>query len=145
MKSTFGHGQPAGRVMLLLVLVMLVGCGYGVAVRTPTPPPTPKPPISKQAALTVSPSNNSTYSVAVNSGDRLTGTFTISGGSGNDINFLVKDPTGNTVLSGGRVSKNWQFDFVCLSTGSYQLVFDNSFSNVSNKAINLNLKVYPKD
>ncbi|MBI4330610.1 MAG: protein kinase [Chloroflexi bacterium] len=139
-----------------VVLILVIGVAVGPkllqgelsrqsTVTTPTPSPTPKPPISKEAALTVSPGKSGAYFVSVDSGDRLTGTFTISGGSGNDISFLIKDPTGNTVLTVGRVSTNWQFDFVCLFTGSYQLVFDNSFSSVSNKAVNLNLKVYPKN
>jgi hypothetical protein len=127
---------------VFLLTFLFISCGYGVTISTP--PPTPKPPVTKQAALTVAAGESSVYFISVNAGDRLTGTFTISGGSGNDVNFSVKDPTGNTVLTGGRVSRNWQFDFVCASTGSYQLLFDNSFSLVSNKAVNLNMTVYPK-
>lgn len=127
-----------------LVLFALMGCssgGGGYQFQSPIKP-APPPPITQQHSLTVAPGTAKVIFVSVNTGDRLTGSFTIEGGSGNDINFSVKDPLGNVVLSGGRVSNSWRFDFVCASTGSYQLNFDNGFSLVSNKAINLTTTVY---
>ena len=131
--------------MLLIAVLTLVGCsgsgGGGYQFQAPIKK-APPPPVTQQQSFTVAPNQAKTVFISVNAGDRLTGSFTIEGGSGNDVNFSVKDPSGNTMSSGGRVSNSWQFDFVCASTGSYQLSFDNSFSVISNKAINLTTTVY---
>jgi predicted small lipoprotein YifL len=129
-------------VLLVMVMLTLAGCGGGgIQIQSPIKKATP-PPVTQQQAFTVAPNQIRTVYVSVSAGDRLTGSFTIQGGSGNDVDFSIKDPSGNTVSSGGRVSSSWQFDFVCSSTGSYQLLFDNGFSIVSNKAINLTTTVY---
>jgi len=129
-------------VLLILSLFTLLGCGgRGIQFQAPIKP-APAPPVTQKQAITVAPGVSKVIFVSVNASDRLTGTFTIQGGSGDDIDFSVKDPSGNVVLNGGRVSDRWQFDFVCASTGSYQISFSNSFSIVSNKAINLTTTVY---
>jgi len=130
--------------LFTLILFAIVGCGSGGGGYQFQAPikPAPPPPITQQQSFTVASGTAKVIFVSVNTGDRLTGSFTIEGGSGNDVNFSVKDPLGNVVLSGGRVSKSWRFDFVCASTGSYQLNFDNGFSVVSNKAVNLTTTVY---
>jgi len=130
--------------LFTLILSAIVGCGSGGGGYQFQAPikQAPPPPITQQQSFTVAPSQAKTVFISVNAGDRLTGSFTIEGGSGNDVNFSVKDPSGNTVLSGGRVSKRWQFDLVCASSGSYQILFDNGFSVVSNKAINLTTTLY---
>lgn len=131
-------------VLLVMAMLTLVGCGGGgggYQLQSPLKRE-PPPPITQQQSFTVAPNQAKTIFVSVNVGDRLTGSFTIEGGSGNDVNFSIKDPSGNTVSSGGRVSGSWQFDFVCASTGSYQILFDNGFSFFSNKAINLTTTIY---
>jgi hypothetical protein len=70
-------------------------------------------------------------------GQKFTGSLAISGGSGNDINFWVTDPTGATILNLGRVSQGGSFDFTAQASGAYTLYFDNSFSLLSSKTASL--------
>jgi hypothetical protein len=70
-------------------------------------------------------------------GQKFTGSLAISGGSGNDINFRVTDPTGATILNLGRVSVGGSFDFTAQESGAYTLYFDNSFSLLSSKTVSL--------
>lgn len=129
--------------LFALTAFAIVGCGSSGGYQFQAPiKPAPPPPITQQQSFTVGSGTAKVIFVSVNSGDRLTGSFTVEGGSGNDVNFSVKDPLGNVVLNGGRVSKNWRFDFVCASAGSYQLNFDNGFSVLSNKAVNLTTTIY---
>jgi hypothetical protein len=128
------------RVLPIIALLVLAGCGK-YQFQTPIKP-TPPPPVTQQQSFTVAPNQAKTIFVSANTGDRLTGSFTIQGGSGNDVNFSIKDPVGNVALNGGRVSNMWQFDFVCPSTGSYQIVFDNRFSIISKKTIDLTTTIY---
>jgi hypothetical protein len=130
---------------IMAILLMLVGCGGsgggGIQFQAPIKQ-TPPPPTTQQQSFTVAANQANTVFISANSGERLTGSFTIQGGSGNDVNFSVKDLSGNTVLNGGRVSNSCQFDFVCASTGSYQIQFSNTFSIMSSKAVNLTTVVY---
>lgn len=129
---------------LIAAILAIAGCSGASGIELQSPiKKAPPPPITNQQALTISPDQAKTVFISASAGDRLAGSFSVQGGSGNDVNFLIKDPSGNTVVNGGRVSNNWQFDFVCASTGSFQIVFDNSFSVISNKAINLTTTLYP--
>lgn len=128
-------------ILLIMMLLILAGCGEKYQFQPPIKS-APPPPVTQQQSFIIAPNQAKTISVAVNVGDRLTGSFTIEGGSGNDVNFSMKDPQGNVVLNGGRVSNTWQFDFVCGSTGSYQIVFDNRFSIISKKAVTLTTTIY---
>ena len=136
--------QSLSFLLPILTVLILAGCSSGGGYQFQSPiKPAPPPPIVKQQSFTVAPNEAKAVPISVNSGDRLTGSFAIEGGRGNDVNFYVKDALGNLILDGGRVSNNWQFDFVCASSGSYQLNFDNGFSIISNKAINLKIILYP--
>jgi hypothetical protein len=73
----------------------------------------------------------------VNSGYKITGSFQVTGGSGNDIKFWITDPEGNTILNLGTVSKGTSFDFTASKSGIYILHFDNSFSLISSKVVSL--------
>ena len=72
---------------------------------------------------------------------QVTGSLTISGGSGNDINFWVTNPQGTTILNDGRVSQGTSFEFTAQSSGAYTLHFDNSFSTVSTKTVSYTLHI----
>ena len=63
--------------------------------------------------------------------------MSITGGSGNDLNFWVTDPTGGVVLNQGRVSQGTRFAFTASTAGGYTLHFDNSFSLFSGKLVTL--------
>lgn len=126
-------------LLLILALTLgVVGCGSGGGGGYQPA----SIPITRSQTFTVAPNQIQSVFIPVNAGDRLTGSFSIQGGSGNDINFSVKDPLAHVILNQGRVSQNWQFDFVCSSTGSYEICFDNSFSTFSNKVVDLTTRVY---
>ena len=74
-------------------------------------------------------------------GDKFSGALSISGGSGNDVDFWVTDPNGNTIVNSGRVSSGRTFDFTCTKNGAYALHFDNSFSIFSSKFVSLSYDV----
>lgn len=64
------------------------------------------------------------------------GSFSVSGGSGNTIDFYVTDPDGNRIVNLGRVSQE-EFEFTTQNSGAYTLYFDNSFSWFSSKVVTL--------
>lgn len=78
--------------------------------------------------------------INLNSSDSVMGTITISGGSGNDINFYVTDPNGNTILQYNHTS-SLNFSFTAQAKGAYTLHFDNSFSPDSGKSVVLNYTI----
>jgi hypothetical protein len=110
------------------------------------PEPTPHSDLIANTTFNVPSSTWSFYTVDVTSAmltPHLEGTFTASGGSGNDIKVLVMTATdyinwsnGHTVYpeyNSGQLTTG-SFD-VYLSVGSYYLVYDNSFSTLSDKNV----------
>jgi hypothetical protein len=73
-------------------------------------------------------------------GDKVSGSITVSGGGGNDINFYVTDPNGNTILRYDRATQT-SFSFTATTTGTYTMHFDNSFSIFSSKSVTLDYTV----
>lgn len=66
----------------------------------------------------------------------------ISGGSNNDINLSITDPSGNSVLVSQRVSGAYNSQtFVATTSGLYTFTFDNGFSLISSKSVTGNLKI----
>ena len=62
------------------------------------------------------------------------------GGAGNDINFFVTDPKGNSILRYDRATRT-SFSFTASMTGTYVLHFDNSFSIISSKSVTLSHRI----
>lgn len=81
-----------------------------------------------------------TVSLNLNQGDKVTGSITVSGGSGNDVTFTIQDPNGNTVKSYSHTTSN-SFEFTASESGTYKLVFDNTFSLLSSKSVTLDYSV----
>jgi hypothetical protein len=77
----------------------------------------------------------------LNTGQKFTGSLSISGGSGNDVNFRITDPQGTTILDLGRVSQGKSFDFTAQASGAYTFYFDNTFSLLSTKTVSLTYDV----
>lgn len=108
------------------------------ATFTPTPvptwTPTPTPvPISKSASFKV-PAGD-TYEVSVIppwDGASVQGFMQTD----LDINFLIKDPLGNSLADWGRVTST-DFSFRTQSRGTYKLVFDNTFSVFTSKNVSV--------
>jgi hypothetical protein len=92
---------------------------------------------SSVQTVQVAPLSQETLVFNLDSGQQFTGSLSISGGSGNDINFWITDPTGATILNLGRVSQGRSFDFTAQASGAYTFYFDNSFSLLSTKTVSL--------
>lgn len=76
-----------------------------------------------------------TLTFNLNNGDSVSGSVSVTGGSGNDINFYITNPAGAQIYSAGRVSGGTSFSFTADSSGAYILHFDNSFSLLSSKQV----------
>ncbi len=129
-----------------LAAVALLAAGLSVVACHHTPQPTPHSHLVANSTFNVPAATWSFYTIDVTSemlSPHLQGTFTASGGSGNDIVVIVMTETdyinwsnGHAVYpeySSGQVTTG-SFD-VYLSTGSYYLVYDNSFSAVADKNV----------
>jgi emp24/gp25L/p24 family/GOLD len=82
-----------------------------------------------------------TLTFNLNSGDKVSGSVSITGGSSNDINFYVTNPSGARIYDAGRVSGGTSFSFTADSSGAFILHFDNSFSLLSNKQVTVSYDV----
>lgn len=76
----------------------------------------------------------------LDSGLRLTGSFSVKGGN-NDINFKVTDPVGNTIIDLGRVTGGTSFEFTINRDGNYTVIFNNSFSTLASKTITMSYDI----
>ena len=77
--------------------------------------------------------------VGLSDGDKVSGSITVSGG-GNDIDFYVTDPNGNTILRYDRATQT-SFSFTASTAGTYTMHFDNSFSIFTSKSVTLDYTV----
>jgi hypothetical protein len=64
----------------------------------------------------------------LNSGEKMSGSISISGGLNNDIGFYITNPTGAQIYNAGRVSGGTAFSISADTAGAYTLHFDNSFA-----------------
>lgn len=87
--------------------------------------------------VSISPMTTRILTFNLNQGQRFSGSLSISGGSGNDIDFWVTNPVGVTILGLGRVSQGRQFAFTADRDGGYALHFGNTFSLISTKTVTL--------
>lgn len=90
--------------------------------------------------FTVPPFQEVTRSFGLKKGDKVSGSISVVGGTGNDVDFYVTDPQENTVLSYDRVTQT-SFSFTASTTGTYVLHFDNSFSWISSKSVTLDYTI----
>ena len=96
---------------------------------------------SQVQSIQVSPGYEQTLTYNLSSGQTFSGSISISGGSGNDVNFWVTNPQGASILNYGKVSGGTSFEFTAQSSGAYTLHFDNSFSIISSKSVYLTYDV----
>jgi hypothetical protein len=82
---------------------------------------------SSVESVEVSPLTEQMLVFNLQTGQKFTGSLSISGSSGNDINFWITDPQGTTILNLGTVSQGTSFDFTPQASGAYTFYFDNSF------------------
>jgi preprotein translocase subunit SecG len=96
---------------------------------------------SQVSSINVDAGYSNTLTYNLDSGQRFSGSISISGGSGNDVNFWVTNPQGAKIVNSGRVSGGTSFDFTAQSSGAYTLHFDNAFSIFSSKSVQLTYDV----
>lgn len=142
---------PARRVMLAKLVAVVSAVIITLAAAAPV---TPVQAQSNRAGIvaepfTVEPGHYRYYPFTV--GDRATvaGRFRAQGGSGNDVEVFILDEDGfenyknghrvQTYYNSGRVTVGTIN--VTLGSGRYYLVFNNSFSTVSNKAVNARIEL----
>lgn len=82
--------------------------------------------VQASQTFTIPPLSEKTVSVNLNQGDSVSGTFSVSGGTGIGIDFMVTDPNGEQLLSYNYTSFT-NFSFSASINGTYLLSFDNSF------------------
>jgi hypothetical protein len=116
------------QILLLTLSVMLILSFAAVALCVQT--------------FTVPSLSQTTQILSLNAGDAVEGSITVSGGLTNDINFNVTDPNGNTIISYSRVTQT-PFIFQAQTTGTYTLIFDNSFSLLTSRSVTLDYLVKP--
>jgi hypothetical protein len=89
--------------------------------------------------FTVPPGQEVVRTVGLSKGDKVSGSITVSGGTGYDIDFYVSDPNENTILRYDG-AKQTSFSFTASTTGTYTMHFDNSpraYSVFSSKSVTL--------
>jgi hypothetical protein len=90
--------------------------------------------------LTVPPRDIITRSLNLREEDRVSGSISVIGGSGNDIDFYVVSPDDIVVLRIERLTHK-DFSFEAEKGGTYVLHFDNSFSVLVSKQVTLNYSI----
>jgi emp24/gp25L/p24 family/GOLD len=95
---------------------------------------------SASETFTVPVSQETDRIINLNAGDTVQGSLEVSGGSGNDINFIVTDNHNNIILEYNHTSV-LNFSFMAQKGGSYTLHFINSFSLDSAKSVTLDYNV----
>ena len=80
------------------------------------------------------------FDIPLEQGVRLGGSYSVSGGSGNDVEVALLDSSNRVMINSGRVSGYGQLSTM-LSRGSYKLLFDNRFSTFSSKSISPDIKL----
>jgi len=98
------------------------------------------PPVSTSIVsntITVAPGTTQKFTFSVPAGAsnaHISGTFSATGGSGNDIIVYVSDSYGNALYNSGQVTTG-NFNVNLTAGSNYSLVFDNTFSTVSSKTV----------
>ncbi len=139
-------------LVLVVAIITIAACGEETPATptlaprptpTPTPQPTPTPlPVIYEDTIVIDPGAVIFVPISAQELNRIMGELTIEGGSGNDINFRIVDPFGNTIQDVGRISNQRSFAFVASVVGNYRLEFDNSFSIFSNKVVTYSVIVH---
>lgn len=71
----------------------------------------------------------------------MSGSVSVSGGSGNDANFYITGPAGAKIYNAGRISGGTTFAFTADTSGAHVLHFDNSYSIVDEKYVTVSYKI----
>lgn len=96
--------------------------------------------VADNANFTIQPQDEHVITLNLREGDRVSGSFSSVGSDEFGINFYVRDPYGR-IIQGYDNTAHASFSFVADQTGSFQLHFNNSFSQASAKTIALNYNI----
>ncbi len=96
---------------------------------------------SEVRQFSVDPASQIVWTANLDKSDELSGSISVTGGSGNDLNFWITDPSGGTILDKGRVSQGTSFSLTADISGGHTLHFDNSFSAFSSKLVTLTFDI----
>lgn len=142
---------PARRAMLAKLVAAISAV---IITLTAAAPVTPVQAQSNRAGIvtepfTVEPGQYRYFTFTVGDRASVAGRFRAQGGSGNDVEVYILDEDGfenyrnghrvQTYYNSGRVTVGTIN--VTLGSGRYYLVFNNSFSTVSNKAVNARVEM----
>ena len=102
-----------------------------------------------EPAFTVAPAKFMSYSIEVYRPAHVVGRFRAQGGSGNDIRVMILDADQLENWKNGHQTNTYYNSQkvtvgtinVGLNRGTYYLVFDNTFSAVSNKAVTTDIQL----
>jgi emp24/gp25L/p24 family/GOLD len=86
-------------------------------------------------------SGQCTLTFNLNNGDKVSGSVSITGGSANDVNFYITNPSGAQIYNAGRINGGTSFSFTADASGAYILHFDNSFSLFASKQVTVSYDV----
>jgi hypothetical protein len=81
-----------------------------------------------------------TVTLDLNQGDSVTGSVSVSGGTGNDINLIIQEPDGNIVATYSHITSS-SFSFTASQKGTYKIIFDNTFSLLTSKSVTVDYSV----
>lgn len=118
------HKKMRFLVPLILTTLLVAMIGYAKA---------------ETETFTVPPAQEVVKTVWLNKGDKVSGSITVSGGTGYDIDFYVSDPNENTILRYERATQA-SFSFTASTTGTHEMHFNNSpraYSVFSSKSVTL--------
>ena len=90
---------------------------------------------AESETILVDPGYQKWISINLDKGATVSGDFSVQGGSGDDIDFWVENPSGYQIIPERRVHLDYNFNFESEEEGTYRIYFDNSMSTFSNKVI----------
>jgi hypothetical protein len=126
--------NPVKKLKVPIILLTLVLLVFSVVISGPVKAATVQ-------QCTASAGSQCTLTFNLNNGDKVSGSISITGGSANDINFYITNPSGGQIYSAGRVNGGTSFSFTADASGAYILHFDNSFSLLASKQITVSYDV----
>ena len=95
---------------------------------------------SETESFTVAARNYYDFQIFMNSGDEISFTMDVSGGSNDDIILTLYSPT-NSKLIDGVVYDQFSDNFSAVNSGTYTFRFDNTGSVISNKVVSFSYEV----
>ncbi|GEM_PF-5655254 len=123
-------------IFLVISTLLLVGCsqagGLGSVGSVIVP--------YKDDSFTIKPLSKASGTVDMRNGAIFEGYLTIRGGN-NDIEFYVQDSYGKKVLSAGRVTGRYDFNYKATSEGFHTFYFDNNFSVFTTKEVFIHYRI----